>query len=184
MGTHHHGTREEVLALEAFIKLTRAADSVMAALQTELSLAGLTASQLGVLEALLHLGPLCQRDLGRKLLKSNSNVTTVIDHLEARGLVARSRGEDRRFVEVRLTAAGRRLVSEVFPAHLARIVSLFNVLEAEEQEELARLCRKLGLEAARGAQPASSGASQRASPRDPLPRSRQRGHSRPRQIRS
>lgn len=183
MGTHHSGTREEVLALDAFIKLTRAADSVMAALQPGLSLAGLTSSQLGVLEALLHLGPLCQRDLGRKLLKSNSNVTTVIDHLEDRGLVARARGEDRRFVEVRLTAAGRRLVSEVFPAHLARIVALFGVLEAGEQEELARLSRKLGLEAGRAAQPASSGASQRAAPREP-PRSRQRGHSRPRQIRS
>jgi MarR family 2-MHQ and catechol resistance regulon transcriptional repressor len=148
MGTHHQGAREEVEALDAFIKLTRAADSVMAALQPGLAEQGLTSSQLGVLEALHHLGPLCQRDLGRKLLKSNSNVTTVVDHLEERGLVARQRdAEDRRFVEVRLTAAGRRLVRAVFPAHLERIVALFGALAREERAELSRLCRKLGLAA-------------------------------------
>ena len=31
--------------------------------------AGLTIGQFGVLEALLHHGPLCQRDLGQKLLR-------------------------------------------------------------------------------------------------------------------
>jgi MarR family 2-MHQ and catechol resistance regulon transcriptional repressor len=103
-------------------------------------------SQFGTLEALLHLGPLCQCDLSKKLLKSSGNVTMVVDNLEKRGLVERQReGEDRRFVTVHLTEEGRRLISEIFPDHVTAIVDEMSILTGPEQEELGRLCRKLGL---------------------------------------
>ena len=50
----------------------------------------LTAPQFGVLEALYHLGPLCQKDLAAKILKSSGNMTMVIDNLEKRDLVRRA----------------------------------------------------------------------------------------------
>jgi MarR family transcriptional regulator, 2-MHQ and catechol-resistance regulon repressor len=143
MGTHFRGDARETLALDLFIKLARAADSVSARLST--TRWRLTSSQFGVLEALFHLGPMCQKELGRKLLRSNSNVTTVIDNLEARGLVKRVRGaEDRRFIEVQLTAAGRRLIARVFPEHAERVASTMSALTADEQVTLGALLRKLG----------------------------------------
>jgi MarR family 2-MHQ and catechol resistance regulon transcriptional repressor len=42
----------------------------------------LTISQFGVLEALYHKGPLCQRDIASKILKSTGNITLVIVNLE------------------------------------------------------------------------------------------------------
>ena len=105
MGTHYKGTSAEVLALDAFIKLMRATDSISAHLSRHTEAEGLTHGQFGVLEALLHLGPMSQRDLGAKLLRSGSNVTMVLDNLERRGLVRRTRRtDDRRAVEVALTA--------------------------------------------------------------------------------
>jgi MarR family 2-MHQ and catechol resistance regulon transcriptional repressor len=106
----------------------------------------MTIPQLAVLEALLHLGPLCQRDLGGKMLRSGGSVTTLVDHLERKGWVRRARrAEDRRMIDVELTPAGRRVIERVFPAHVRHLREAFGELTAGEQEELGRLCRKLGL---------------------------------------
>ena len=69
MGTHYRGTADEVRALDSYIKLMRAADSIAARIERLLKVQGLTISQFGVLEALYHLGPMCQRQLGTKLLE-------------------------------------------------------------------------------------------------------------------
>lgn len=146
MPHHFHGPETEKRALAAFVKLVRAAESVVSRLNGHLAEAGLTGSQFGALEALLHRGPLCQRELGEKLLKSTGNITMVVDNLEKRGLVRRERNtEDRRYITVHLTNEGRQLISELFPRHAAAIAREMSVLTAEEQYELGRLCRKLGL---------------------------------------
>src|SRR5260370_7975548 len=75
MPTHYRGTAQERAALDAYIKLMRAADSVTARLDPLMRAADLTVGQFGALEALLHRGPLCQRDLGRKLLRSGGDIT-------------------------------------------------------------------------------------------------------------
>lgn len=146
MGTHYKGSRQEVAALNAYIKLVRAAESVTARLNRKTTKAGLSVSQFGVLEALYHLGPLCQRDLGNKLLRSSGNITMVVDNLEKRGLVRRERDEqDRRFISVHLTDKGRRLIQEMFPEHVQLIVEAMSVLTPAELKELERLCKTVGL---------------------------------------
>jgi MarR family 2-MHQ and catechol resistance regulon transcriptional repressor len=146
MGTHYQGTEEERLALDAYIKLARAAESVGRRVNDHLQEAGLTTSQFGVLEALYHRGPMQVGQLGEKILKSSGNMTLVIDNLEKRGLARRERREDdRRCVEVHLTAAAAELIEQLLPGHVAGIVATFAVLTAEEQGTLAALCRKLGL---------------------------------------
>lgn len=144
MGTHYRGSREEINALDTFIKLMRVADSLTSRLSPILSSAGLTPGQFGALEVLLHLGPLCQSELGRKLLRSGGNITMVVDNLERRGLVRRERGEDRRFITVHLTKEGRQLIQKIFPKHLDALVREMRVLTEAEQKELGRLCKKLG----------------------------------------
>jgi MarR family 2-MHQ and catechol resistance regulon transcriptional repressor len=146
VGTRYKGTTAEVRALNAHIKLSRAAGAVGSRLGVWLADSGLTESQFGVLEAVFHLGPLHQCDLGEKILRSSGNITLVVDNLERRGLVRRERGnEDRRFVTVHLTPKGRALIVKIFPTHVANVVKQFGVLTAAEQEQLGRLCRKLGL---------------------------------------
>jgi MarR family transcriptional regulator, 2-MHQ and catechol-resistance regulon repressor len=146
MGTRHRGSAVEVRALDAFVKLSRAASSVMERAHRHLADAGLTPTQFGVLEALLHLGPLCQRDLAQKLLKTGGNVTFVVGNLVRRGLVRRVRAApNRKFVTVSLTAGGRRLVRRVFPRHVAAVVAAMSPLSAAEQETLGALLRTVGL---------------------------------------
>lgn len=145
MGTHYKGTPREVLALNGFIKLMRATDSIGAYLSRHTEAAGLTMGQFGVLEALLHLGPMSQRELGAKLLRSGSNVTMVLDNLERRGLVRRTRRkDDRRAMEVSLTAEGRRFIDDLFPKHARRIARLFGALSPRDQQSLGALCKTLG----------------------------------------
>lgn len=146
MGTRYVGTDEEVNALNTFIKLVRAAESVSVRINSSLPKKGLTESQFGVLEALYHLGPLCQRDLGSKLLKTGGNITLVVDNLEKQHLIRREREEDdRRFIKVNLTEEGKSVVEKVFPIHMKRIVEEMNVLSDNEQYLFQKLCKKLGL---------------------------------------
>jgi MarR family 2-MHQ and catechol resistance regulon transcriptional repressor len=144
MGTRYRGTAQEARALNAYITLVRASETVSGALARSLEASGLTLGQFGALEALLHLGPLCQRELGAKMLRSGGNITMIVRHLEKRGLVLRKRGEaDRRYQTVSLTRAGERLVREVLPGHVAGIVRELSPLTAADQEELRRICRKV-----------------------------------------
>ncbi len=146
MGTHYTGTDEEVLALNAYIKLSRAADAVTVRINAHLADYNLTISQFGVLEAIYHLEPLYQNQLAKKILKSSGNMTLVIDNLVKRGLVKRVRDQqDRRYVAIHLTENGRSLIQSIFPKHVQIVVHEMSILSNNEQTELANLCRKVGL---------------------------------------
>jgi MarR family 2-MHQ and catechol resistance regulon transcriptional repressor len=139
-------------SLRAYVKLLRASKAVLARVEPLLASHGLTPTQLGVLEVILHLGPLSQRDLGRKVLTSAGNMTDVIDKLEARDLVCRSRMPgDRRSVRVDLTAAGRGLIADLFPRHAEDIARAMSALDPAEMATLGALLRKLGRGTAEGA---------------------------------
>ncbi|WP_240731852.1 MarR family winged helix-turn-helix transcriptional regulator [Geobacter sp. FeAm09] len=138
-------------ALNTYTKLMRAAESVTGRVGRTMAAADLTISQFGVLEALLHKGPLCQRDIAAKILKSTGNITLVIDNLEKRALVRRERtSEDRRYLTIQLTDQGLGLIREVFARVEAAIVAEMKALTNDEQEALGILCKKLGLRERRG----------------------------------
>jgi MarR family 2-MHQ and catechol resistance regulon transcriptional repressor len=145
MPTHFQGDPKTVLALDTFIKFTRAASALENRLLRHGTLGDLTLSQFGVLEILYHMGPMCQGEISAKLLKSSGNVTLVLDNLEHCGLVERRRETgDRRKVMLYLTPAGEELIKRIFPQQAAIIAAEFGVLDAAEQEQLGQLCRKLG----------------------------------------
>lgn len=145
MASHFPGTPLEKRTLDTFIKLTRCTNSLLTRLSERNSIGELTPSQFAVLEALYHLGPLTQGEVSVKVLKSGSNMTTVIDNLERDGLVVRKRDEkDRRVIFVHLTEAGSQKLEAVLPGHIAALVDEFSVLTESEQETLASLCKKLG----------------------------------------
>ena len=82
-------------------------------------------------------------DLVRQAMVTTGAVTNRIDRLEARGLVERVPGTDRRTVPVRLTAAGLALVDEVVASHLATEQEILDALPERRRTELAGLLRTL-----------------------------------------
>jgi len=147
MGTHYQGTKAEVDALNAYIKLMRASESVTQRAHAVLP-KNITISQFGVLETLLHRGPLCQSELAGKLLTSGGNLTLIVDNLEKLGLVRRERDpEDRRFIVVSLTDNGRTFITDLFPKVAQSIAREFSALSSAEQFTLGWLCRKVGVRA-------------------------------------
>ena len=143
---HYTGNRKTALALDAFVKLTRASNSVSAATNASIADAGLTTSQFAVLEVLYHAGPLCLTEIANKILTTGGNLTLVVKNLEKRGLVQRKQSaDDRRFFSLHLTSRGKNLIAEVFPKQAAQIARVIGRLSEEEQLELARICKKLGI---------------------------------------
>jgi len=132
-------------SLSSYVKLMRASNRLTSRIHRHLLDDNLTHSQFAVLEALYHLGPLCQGELGQKILKSNANLTTVVDSLEKKALVVRVRSDnDRRRVSVQLTETGEELIARVFPRHADIIERALAVLTVAEQQQLGRLLKKLG----------------------------------------
>ena len=147
MGTKYTGSKKEIQALESYIKLVRSAESLSSKIYLVLKELELTESQFGVLDALFHLGPMKQREIGQKILKSGGNITMVIDNLEKRNFVKRKRGEkDRRQFVVHLTKKGRKKFAVVLPKVVNLIIQHFEILNADEQNALQRLCKIIGLQ--------------------------------------
>ena len=146
MQKEFRGHNKEARALGTYVKMMRAAETITSRLHKHLSSVGLTVSQFGVLEAIFHLGPLSQRDLGRKILRSSGNITMVIDNLEKRRLVRRERdASDRRQYIVHLTGEGQQLIGKIFPSHAALITRELSVLNPADQKVLGNLCKKVGV---------------------------------------
>ena len=111
---------------------------------------GLCLSDFGVLEILLHKGPLPVNAIGEKVLLTSGSITTAVDRLEKKGLVERRFSEsDRRVRMVHLTEAGRVLIEDAFAAHQAALERATSGLDADEKTLLIDLLKKLGLEANR-----------------------------------
>ncbi len=136
---------QEAQILKIYTQLMRATDAVTDKMHRHLLDYRLSTSQFGVIEALYHLGPLCQKDIGDKILKTSGNITLVIDNLEKRKLVKRKKdSNDRRRMKVKLTESGYELIEKIFPDHSKIAHKVFSVLEPEEQNSLSLLLKKLG----------------------------------------
>jgi DNA-binding MarR family transcriptional regulator len=101
---------------EAFLNLQRTADALMRGLEEELKPFGLTQTQYNVLRILRGAGPgglLC-RELSERMVTKDPDITRLLDRLDARKLITRSRDrKDRRGVTVRSTREGEIMVSDL-----------------------------------------------------------------------
>ena len=98
---------------------------------------GLTGSQSMVLRSLVHNGPLSSAALSRRLFVTPSNITGVIDRLEKKGLVERTRKVgDRRVSLITLTEAGTELSKSLPDPIEKRFISQLADLEPEHVQIL------------------------------------------------
>jgi MarR family 2-MHQ and catechol resistance regulon transcriptional repressor len=131
--------------VHTWLVLWKAACAVEAQALQSIADTGLCASDFGVLEALLHKGPLPVNTLGRKLLLTSGSITTAVDRLADRGLVRRKHDPaDRRVRLVELTARGRQLIEPAFARHAADLEQVVSTLTRAERTTLVALLRKLG----------------------------------------
>jgi DNA-binding MarR family transcriptional regulator len=82
--------------------------------------------------------------LAASLLITSGTMTNRLDRLETRGLIRRlPNPNDRRSLDVELTAEGKRLVDEAIGAHVANEREMLSVLNNRDRADLARITRKL-----------------------------------------
>lgn len=72
---------------------------------------GVTESQGLVVRQLAKSGPSSLIELSKQLHVSPSNITGLVDRLEAKGLVRRARQDDRRIIHIHLTSQGEELTA-------------------------------------------------------------------------
>ena len=100
----------------AFLNLQRTADALMQGVEATLKPFGLSPTQYNVLRILRGAGPegLACRQIGERMLTRDPDITRLLDRLEARKLVTRSREQkDRRVLTTRITAAGLEILKQL-----------------------------------------------------------------------
>ena len=100
---------------EIYLTILRTAEALSRGVIETLKRADLTPTQYNALRILRGAGPAgasC-REVGERMVTKESDITRLLNRLEARGLISRERGEDRRFLVVRITDKGLRLLSEL-----------------------------------------------------------------------
>ena len=110
---------------------------------------GLGLSDFGILEALLHKGPLPVNTIGPIVDLTRGSISIAVDRLFEKGLVSRvESGEDRRVRIVALTPRGRDLIVPAFRKHSVQMRKVFRDLSQEQLHGLEAALKKVGKHAA------------------------------------
>src|ERR1700731_5199603 len=110
---------------------------------------GLGLSDFGVLEALLHKGPLPVNTIGPIVDLTPGSISIAVDRLFEKGLVSRIEStEDRRVRIVALTPHGKDLTVAAYRKHAGQMRKVFSELSPEELRGLEMALKKVGKRAA------------------------------------
>lgn len=127
---------------ELFLNILRSSDLLQRRIGEVLKASELSSTQYNVLRILRGAGSegLACGEISNRMVTRDPDITRLLDRLEKRGLVARSREkEDRRVVTARITQAGldllKKLDEPVIQMHRAQL----GHLETKQQETLIRL---------------------------------------------
>lgn len=111
---------------------------------------GLTGAQYNLLNVVARSGEgISQRELSDQLVVDRSNITGLIDRMEAAGWVRRTdHPQDRRVYRVVTTAAGRKLWEEVTPRYLDVVGQVTGALSEKQMQDCLTALRVLEAAAA------------------------------------
>jgi len=115
------------------------------AIERSLQSAGINRSQFMALWALLlSEQPLTPTDISNLIPIETQSVTTVLDRLEERELIVREHSkQDRRVIQLTLTAQGEQVVRQIAPAVITLITDVFGTLSASELQSLSCIAAKI-----------------------------------------
>ena len=141
---------DRAATLHLVIAVGRALQAMERIVRPHLAASGLAMTEFGVLEVLYHKGPLRLGEIRDRILVTGASTTYVVKKLEERGLMRRRAcGEDSRVVFGELTAKGRALIDEVFPAHADLLQQAMGGLSVSQKRDVIRLLRTLRAHARR-----------------------------------
>jgi MarR family 2-MHQ and catechol resistance regulon transcriptional repressor len=105
---------------------------------------GLTHAQFDIIATLGNTPGMTYKELGDKTLITKGTLTGVIERLEGKGLVARTRSsDDKRSFSVCLTAEGEKVFADVFPIVVEQGRQLFAPYTDADFEAMDQTLRKL-----------------------------------------
>ena len=105
---------------------------------------GVSAPQVACLMALLDNGPTSPSQIAKKIMVESSTVTGIIDRLEQKGFVTRTRvSQDRRVITVDLTETGRRLAENAPPPIQHKIVKGLRRLDEADRAQIIEALSRL-----------------------------------------
>lgn len=146
MGSKFKGTFEEKVSLESYIKLFRASEIVKSKISTITHSFGYSDSQFYVMDVLYHLGSLPQKVLAEKTMRTEGNITMIINNLLKRKVIKRTKSKDDGRVHlISLTEKGMAEFEKLFPEFVREVQKVFSILTKEEKLLLQNLCKKLGV---------------------------------------
>src|SRR5215216_982474 len=141
---------DRAATLQLVIALGRSVQAIERGVRPHLADCGLGPTEFAVLEVLYHKGPMPLGEIRDRILLTGASTTYVVKKLEERGLMRRRTcAEDQRVVFGELTAKGRALIDEVFPAHVDRLRQAMAGLSVAEKHAATRLLRRLSRHARR-----------------------------------
>ena len=133
--------------MDLVARLTRVAQLINGRIDEFAASFGVHRGEGDVLFALRRSGPpyrLSPTRLAGALLITSGTMTNRLDRLEQRGLIKRlPNPNDRRGLDIELSAEGRRLVDEAIVAHVANERQMLSVLSKRDRADLIRITRKL-----------------------------------------
>lgn len=139
---------EHIPADRLWLVMMKAHRSIAAYVEARLGKLGIGMSDFMVLEVLLHKGPLTISAIGEKVLLTSASMTSAIDRLEERGLVARKDCDsDRRVKYVDLTAAGQKFIGGIYAGHVRDLDFLVEGLSDVERRAIYEGMKKVGFRA-------------------------------------
>jgi DNA-binding MarR family transcriptional regulator len=134
------------LEAQVFVNLLRAADSLTRGAEALLKPSGLSGTQYNVLRILRGAGTeglLC-REIGCRMISRDPDITRLLDRMESRGLISRTRGEeDRRVVKTRITPEGIRVLEELDAPVQELHRRQLHRLAAAELQKLSRILERV-----------------------------------------
>ncbi len=137
--------RDEGLSLQLIKALASFVRAYARWVEAPLQNSNLTYARMRVLGVLDRKGPQIMSALSDELVVSPRNITTLVDALEANGLVRRHpHPTDRRAILVELTPQSIETCAAMYTQHAKAVSEMFSDLSQADQRELLRLLNLLG----------------------------------------
>lgn len=140
--------KENRKELKSMIVMFKAYQSLIEVIKEDIKETDFDFNEFTVLEVIYHKKRITVTDIKEKVLVASSSLTYILDKLEKKALITRTKSEiDKRIIYVELTDNGTKISDKVFPKHYDVLKEVFNVLSDSEKNTLTSLLKKVGYNA-------------------------------------
>jgi MarR family transcriptional regulator, 2-MHQ and catechol-resistance regulon repressor len=132
-------------AIHVWLVTMKAHQALEKQAKSSIEATGLCFSDFRALELLLHKGTVPINALGEHLSLTSGSLTTMVDRLEKKELLARQFApDDRRVRLISLTKSGKKLIQALFKQHCLDMEEALSGLTPKERQQLIQLLKKAG----------------------------------------